>query len=130
MARTYYSQLLHDYRWDDIVKAMDLMAEQYRITPQPDGIWARILGISLWAGPNNYPDKGEFEVTHYLGSVMSIYPSGKYYMPWSSNQTDEDIRRDEAFQAAIEKIERKFNISFDNGEGDPTDVFVTRGYNV
>jgi CubicO group peptidase (beta-lactamase class C family) len=129
MARTYYSQLLHDYRWNDIVKAMDVIVDQYRNFPQPDGMEIRIFGISVWAGQTGYTDEGEFEVTHYLGSVMSIYPSGKFYMHWTTNQTNDDVRRDQAFQAAIEKIEKKFNIYFDNGEGDPTDVFVKRSYN-
>ena len=27
----------------------------------------------------------------YYGNILNIQPSGKYYMPWTTNQTEEDV---------------------------------------
>jgi hypothetical protein len=40
----------------------------------------------------------------YLGTVFGITPSGKVYAFWTSNQTRSDVRRDEAFNEALEKV--------------------------
>ena len=40
----------------------------------------------------------------YLGSVLSLYPSGKIYSPWTSNQTARDVIRDTAFNGALEHV--------------------------
>jgi len=59
----------------------------------------------------------------YLGTVMSIYPSGKYYMPWCTNQTSHDEQRDEAFGEALEEKAAEFHGWIETGEGDPCDLF-------
>ena len=64
--------------------------------------------------------------SYYVGTHFSIMPSGKYYMPWTSNQTWSDVVKDTYF---IEKLEGKLNDLFmwlESGEGCPTDLFVCR----
>lgn len=40
----------------------------------------------------------------FVGSILNTYPSGKIYAPWTTNQTDYDELRDEAFQEALETV--------------------------
>ena len=60
----------------------------------------------------------------YLGSVMGLYTSGKYYMPWCTNQTVRDVIKDEAFSEALEKIANDNGMFVTCGEGDPCDVYL------
>jgi hypothetical protein len=62
----------------------------------------------------------------YVGSVFSIFPSGKFYMPWTTNQTIKDVWKDEAFSEALSNILESHNMWFQGGEGDPTDIFICR----
>jgi hypothetical protein len=60
----------------------------------------------------------------YLGTVFSLIPSGKYYMPWCSNFTDEEAQADEEWLNKIDKEFTERNIVLINGEGDPCDLFA------
>lgn len=137
MARTLYAQILKEWYWDKISAAMDEAAAAHRenITDKSDGntppdefvTEGKFNDISLWAGNENDGPDG-FSVRLYIGSVMNIYPSGKYYMPWSTNVTEAEAAKDEAFGNAFEKAAAKFNIYLQSGEGDPTDLFLVRYY--
>ena len=59
----------------------------------------------------------------YLGSCLNIAPSGKYYMPWTSNQTAEDERKDSAWYQALDEVAAKHGGFISSGEGDATDLF-------
>lgn len=59
----------------------------------------------------------------YIGSVMSLSPSGKYYMPWCSNFTEEEAEKDSLFFEALEAVASDNGGWIENGEDDPTDVF-------
>lgn len=60
----------------------------------------------------------------YLGTVFAIMPSGKYYMPWTTNQTDEDVEKDADFIEALEEEAAKHGLGVEHGEGDPCDMFL------
>lgn len=60
----------------------------------------------------------------YLGTVFSLYPSGKFYMPWSTNVTEEEAEKDEEWREAVEAECEKLGVSFEHGEGDPCDLFI------
>ena len=71
------------------------------------------------------PDNpGELIGRCFLGSVLSIMPSGKYYMPWCTNQTRSDETRDGAFQDALEAFLEDAGMWLESGEGDPCDLFA------
>lgn len=42
--------------------------------------------------------------SYYCGSVFSVMPSGKFYMPWTSNQTRHDEQKDQAYWEALESV--------------------------
>lgn len=63
--------------------------------------------------------------TEFLGSVFALAPSGKYYMPWTSNQTDEDITEDEKFYQALDDVAEANGMYIESGEGDPCDIFAS-----
>lgn len=58
----------------------------------------------------------------YLGQMIN--PSGKFYMPWTTNQTDEGVEKDQAFWEKLEEEASAAGYSITSGEGDPTDTFV------
>lgn len=63
----------------------------------------------------------------FLGTVFSIMPSGKYYMPWAnSNVTESEAYRDEVFMEVLEEIAHKHGGYIEAGEGDPCDLFFRR----
>lgn len=59
----------------------------------------------------------------YLGSVFTLAPSGKYYMPWCSNFTEREAHRDEMFFEALEHVAYQHGGSISSGEGDPCDIY-------
>jgi hypothetical protein len=59
----------------------------------------------------------------YLGSVMSLAPSGKFYTAWTTNQTSDDVDKDSRWYAALDKVAEKSQGWIESGEGDPTDLY-------
>jgi hypothetical protein len=59
----------------------------------------------------------------FLGTVFGLYPSGKYYMPWTTNQTSADETRDGAYHDALEQLAEENGGWIESGEGDPCDVY-------
>lgn len=82
----------------------------------------------------------------YIGSVFSIMPSGKFYMPWAcsnvnlcsrckgkgcsycgflgSREAFEDDLMYEQIEFYLDKF--KFPVWLESGEGDPCDLFIVR----
>ena len=65
----------------------------------------------------------------YIGSVMSIMPSGKYYMPWCTNQTCSDVIKDSLFLEILESIASRYGLWLEAGEGCSTDLFLASPIN-
>jgi hypothetical protein len=60
----------------------------------------------------------------FLGSVMVLTPSGKFYTPWAcSNVTEDEAHEDEDYWEALERIAADHDGWIESGEGDPTDIF-------
>jgi hypothetical protein len=64
----------------------------------------------------------------FLGTVMGLTPSGKVYMPWSTNVTPAEAEEDERFSVALEKAAAEHGGWIENGEGDPCDIFFCKRY--
>ena len=107
MARTYYAQIM-SWNWDSIRKE------------------SRVIAYHEEDDCNDGCDKDGHTGPVYLGSVMSLAPSGKFYMPWTTNQTNDDVDRDSRWFEALEKAATKFGGYVEHGEGDPTDLFFYR----
>lgn len=61
----------------------------------------------------------------FLGTVMSLTPSGKYYLPFAcSNVTENEAKLDELWRERLEAEAEKRGLFVFNGEGDPCDIFV------
>ena len=104
-------------------KKQDRLAAEYRDELSAwdwEGIIARAVNNAECDPDCN---EGELVGRYYLGTVMSLYPSGKYYTAWTSNQTDFDCLRDETFQDALEALADEHGGYIQNGEGDPCDLF-------
>jgi len=60
----------------------------------------------------------------WLGTVFAIMPSGKYYMPWTTNQTAKDVIRGQAYWQALEEVAESNGMYISSGEGDPCDLYA------
>ena len=83
-------------------------------------------------GISNHPDMdlyiddmGCLVESIYIGSVFQIMPSGKYYMPWTTNQTWRDVVMDAHFMEMLEARCEYFGLCVTFGEGCSTDMFVS-----
>lgn len=59
----------------------------------------------------------------FVGSITTWAPSKKYYAFWTSNQTLLDEVMDATFWDCIEELLP--NVSFESGEGDGCDIFMS-----
>jgi hypothetical protein len=86
----------------------------------------------------------------YLGTVFTLTPSGKYYMPWASGNVapcprckgtgdrgelscrhcgglgSREAHEDEVFNEAMESMANDHACWIESGEGDPCDLFIAR----
>jgi hypothetical protein len=69
-------------------------------------------------------DDGNMVGSCYIGSILSLAPSGKYYTFWTSNQTAKDVIKDEAFFKALEELADKNDMYLSSGEGDLCDLYL------
>jgi hypothetical protein len=81
-------------------------------------------GLKVDCLDNVFEDCGEQRAETFLGTVFAIMPSGKYYMPWTSNQTRIDEEKDSVFMEALESILEENGLYLTSGEGDPCDMMV------
>jgi hypothetical protein len=71
-----------------------------------------------------YCDHDQMVKHVYLGKVYNLNPSGKYYMPWCSNVTEREARKDAIWQERLEKELASIGAFPASGEGDSTDLFA------
>jgi len=61
----------------------------------------------------------------FLGTVMTLVPSGKYYMPWAcSNVTEEEAEKDREWWEAAEAEAEEHGLYITSNEGCATDIMV------
>ena len=83
------------------------------------------------AKSNCYLDEEEQIIGQcYLGSVLSLYPSGKIYAPWTSNQTKTDETKDSCFVEALEEVAGRHGMYIGGSEGDSDSVFACREFDI
>lgn len=71
-------------------------------------------------------DNEVFVFTQFMGTVMSITPSGKYYTPWASgNVTEEEAEKDQAWWELMEHCCEQFGMYLYSSEGDPCDILLS-----
>lgn len=71
-------------------------------------------------------EEGGFYESAYLGSILVLRPSGKFYMPWTTNQTSRDVFKDTLWHEAFEEVLNEKGYFQDSSEGCDTDVRVGR----
>jgi hypothetical protein len=86
-----------------------------------DGVRAEMAVESEWE--ENVYDEGWMRSV-FLGTVMQLMPSGKYYTFWTSNQTAVDVYRDERYYSLLHEEAEREGFCIENGEGDPCDIFA------
>jgi hypothetical protein len=69
-------------------------------------------------------DEDGVEGLDYLGSVLQMYPSGKIYAPWTTNQTTFDVVKDQTFKECLDAVAEKHGLYITAGEGSSDDVFA------
>ena len=100
-------------RWRDA--RSDQYKEQISSEWNFDGIKAECLDYVR-------EEDGEKRAECYIGSVLSIMPSGKCYMPWTTNQTRLDVEKDSLFNEAMEEIFEAHGLYLTSSDGDGLDM--------
>lgn len=63
----------------------------------------------------------------FIGTVFSLTPSGKYYMPWArSNVTDKEGLIDEIWYDCLNDVLEEKGMWCQSGEGDPCDILFCK----
>lgn len=60
----------------------------------------------------------------FIGTCFALTPSGKYYMPWTTNASEEEAERDQEWFDTVETALEKRGMFLTSGEGDPCDLLV------
>jgi hypothetical protein len=70
-------------------------------------------------------DYDTYQKSIYIGTVMNLVPSGKFYTPWAcSNVTEEEAVRDEEWWERLNDLLAEHNMFTFSGEGDPCDIYI------
>ena len=112
-----YKKEFASWDWDAIAKdckrqAMDMLADPNQ----------RHYMLIEWTQEDTIA--GAF----YLGKWYALCPSGKYYMPWCTNQTDEDVFHDSAYSEALSDVAEEHACYVICGEGDSTDTYIAMSF--
>ena len=89
-----------------------------------DGLKKACENSEPFADLFNMDDQDSLIYSCFIGTVFAIMPSGKFYMPWTTNQTKHDWEKDSAFYDALEEVADNHGMFVFHGEGDPCDMFI------
>jgi hypothetical protein len=118
MARTYYAQHLASYDWARIAADCDGAIADLVANPGREDAEHGLASADR-------PEDGIVRASVYLGRTYRDAPSGSFYAPWSA--VPDSVRdADSRWYDALERAARKFGLSIESGEGDPTDTYATR----
>lgn len=103
------------------------LAEEYRKELGTTGVhWNN---VDTMAGDHVYMDEDNerWLSNIYLGSILSLAPSGKYWTWWAcSNVDDEEQVKDTVWFQMLEEEATKHGFWIESGEGDPLDLYAVR----
>lgn len=92
-----------------------------------DWIAANKDNFEWYYNPEEFNDYDTHYARYFIGTVFSIYPSGKYYMPWAnSNVSLIEACKDSIFHETLQEKLEKMDLWLESGEGDPCDLFVCK----
>lgn len=86
--------------------------------------WSAVERNLLEYEPEGFdPHYDEPLVGFWLGTLLGVFPSGKIYTAWTTNQKRSDIVRDECFLGALQEAasKRGFFVDYDDDS-----VFLVR----
>jgi hypothetical protein len=97
------------------MKFSEKLKERYAAEIKEGSIWAAIEAdkfdsIQIDEGRNICRNWG-------VGEAINIFPSGKIYMPWTTNQNMRDVIRDQAFNEALEEAAEAAGVCVDYYDG-------------
>ncbi len=89
--------------------------------------WDNVLKTIETEGEEYTDECGNRVKSLYLGSVLSLSPSGKYYTPYASGNVEpEEAEADQAWYNAVDEEAAIRGLTVVPGEGDPTDLIVLK----
>ena len=125
----------HDYEkmsevWENH-GVFDLMTDKFTKQIESEFVWDKILH-ELEDPDEDYIVDDDFNeckyASLYVGSVLNLYPSGKFYMPWACSNI-ENVREallDECYREALKRKLDSLSLWMESGEGDPLDIFFCK----
>lgn len=131
--RTYSrnkSELINLY---DRTGALDKLAKHYARKICKDWKWIQLHRTLNAQDPDarlhcDFTDEPTQWYGIYIGKVYDHAPSGKYWMPWASNQTVKDELKDEVFFSVFQSILQGQDLYLHYGDGDPTDMYIIKEF--
>lgn len=111
MAATYKSRIMTAWNWE-VVETMSRVHAAEHTYPNADEC---VEGCD---------DDGHVG-SRYLGKHWDLFPSGRFYAPWSAAYAWER-QKDQSYAEALEAVAAKHGGWIESGEGDPTDVNFSR----
>jgi hypothetical protein len=116
------------YQWNDIFEKEEAFdpAEYLATVLDIEYELKRLDNETPQQRQDAFSDPTEFYKSRYIGSCFRIYPSGKFYMPWSTNVSEPEAMADEMTREYLEKELEKHNAWLEAGEGDATDLFIMK----
>ena len=110
LAERYKVQIESEWHWDAIHKELDKKDPDYLVNGYEVEEWEEdpIYGI-------------------YIGSVLNMAPSGKYYQPFAcSNVTAKEALKDEIYWETLDKVLEEHGLWCQSSEGDALDMLFCK----
>lgn len=107
----------------------EIMVAQYERDIRESFDWEMICAdCGMHAEPDPYDDHGLLGQV-YLGSILSLYPSGKYWVLWANdNVSSDEQKHDSAYAEALENIANLYGGWIESSDGDPLDLYFCKSY--
>lgn len=104
------------------------LAEEYRKEMGTTGIDWDSVDFKMNTDYVSYDEENDMYLYRvYLGSVLSLAPSGKYWTWWAcSNVDDEEQVKDIVWFEMLEEEADKHGFWIESGEGDACDLYAVR----
>lgn len=111
-------------KFDNSQEAADKLFAEYLKNIRELFDWEGLKQECLDNLEEDYENPNQLIGACYLGSIMDLFPSGKYYTFWTSNQTEGDTFQDGIFGEALDTVANEYGLYISSGENDPTDVLA------
>lgn len=86
-----------------------------------------LIDHDQWEEVESWDCDDDTYLSQYIGSVMSLTPTGCYYTPFANSNVDIiGAAKDSIFWDHLESLLNQHGYWYENGEGNATDIFICK----